>query len=57
MKRTYNPSKIKRLRKFGFMKKNSSKNGKKILSRRRFKKRSILTVSDYKKYKKIKKIN
>ncbi|WGH27109.1 MAG: 50S ribosomal protein L34 [Candidatus Shikimatogenerans bostrichidophilus] len=54
MKRTYNPSKIKRLKKFGFIKKNKNKNGKKILYRRRLKKRKKLTISDNKKYKKIK---
>ncbi|MDH3004328.1 MAG: 50S ribosomal protein L34 [Candidatus Shikimatogenerans sp. JK-2022] len=44
MKRTYQPSKIKRLRKFGFLKRN--KKNKKILYRRRLKKRKNLTVSD-----------
>ncbi|MDH3004591.1 MAG: 50S ribosomal protein L34 [Candidatus Shikimatogenerans sp. JK-2022] len=43
MKRTYNPSKKKRLRKIGFLKRN-----KKILKRRRLKKRKYLTISDIK---------
>ncbi|WOX79122.1 50S ribosomal protein L34 [Candidatus Shikimatogenerans bostrichidophilus] len=51
MKRTYNPSKIKRLRKFGYLKRNNSKNGKKILQRRRLKKRKFLTISNKNKYK------
>ncbi|WGH28104.1 MAG: 50S ribosomal protein L34 [Candidatus Shikimatogenerans bostrichidophilus] len=54
MKRTYNPSKKKRLKKFGFLKRKNNKNGKKILYRRRLKKRKILTISNNIKYKKIK---
>ncbi|WGH24618.1 MAG: 50S ribosomal protein L34 [Candidatus Shikimatogenerans bostrichidophilus] len=44
MKRTYQPSNIKRFRRFGFIKRN--KNNKKILYRRRLKKRKYLTISD-----------
>ncbi len=40
-KRTYQPSKIKR-RKFGFLKRNSSKQGKLIIKRRRQKGRKKL---------------
>ncbi len=49
MKRTFQPSKIKRNRRFGFMKRNSDKNGKMILKRRRQKGRKKLTASDERK--------
>ncbi len=42
---TYQPSKIRRIRKFGFMKRNSTSDGKKVLRRRRIKGRYKLTVS------------
>lgn len=42
---TYNPSKIKRIRKYGFLKRNSTSKGKLILKRRRDKGRHDLTVS------------
>lgn len=44
-KRTYQPHKMKRIKKFGFRKRNSSLNGKKVLKRRKLKGRKRLVTA------------
>lgn len=46
MKRTYQPSKLKRARKFGFRNKMKTASGRAIINARRRKGRKILSSSD-----------
>ena len=51
MKPTYNPSKLRRARKFGFRKRNQSASGRKVLKNRRQKGRASLTASVARRFK------
>lgn len=49
MKRTYQPSRVRRNRKFGFRARMKTNGGRKVIKRRRAKGRSKLSISNEKK--------
>lgn len=44
MKRTWQPKKLKRIKKHGFLKRMATKDGRKVIKRRRLKGRRKLTI-------------
>ena len=49
-KRTYQPKRLKRIRKFGFLKRMSTKGGRNLMNARRRKGRHALTVAEENKF-------
>lgn len=49
-KRTYQPKRLKRIRKFGFLSRMSTKGGRRVMNARRRKGRHALTCAEEKKF-------